>query len=48
MLEFLKSLPYVDLRKIAIYGWSYGGYMTLKQARGGIRAFTCAGIAGAP
>jgi dipeptidyl-peptidase-4 len=44
---FLKGLPYVDGTKIATYGWSYGGYMTLKmlQADPGLYA---AGIAGAP
>jgi dipeptidyl-peptidase-4 len=45
--EFLKTLDTVDPEKIAIYGWSYGGYMTLKQlaADPGLYA---AGIAGAP
>jgi dipeptidyl-peptidase-4 len=45
--KFLKTLPYVDGKKIAIYGWSYGGYMTLKMlsANQGVYA---AGIAGAP
>jgi dipeptidyl-peptidase-4 len=45
--EYLKTLPFVDPDKIAIYGWSYGGYMTLKQfeADPGLYA---AGIAGAP
>ena len=44
---FLKTLPYVDGARIAIYGWSYGGYMTLKmlEADQGLYA---AGIAGAP
>jgi dipeptidyl-peptidase 4 len=43
----LKSLPIVDPDRIAIYGWSYGGYMTVKllQAHPGVYA---AGIAGAP
>jgi len=27
--EFLKSLPYVDAERMGVYGWSYGGYMTL-------------------
>ncbi|MBI1401897.1 MAG: prolyl oligopeptidase family serine peptidase [Porphyrobacter sp.] len=44
---FLKSLDFVDPDKIAIYGWSYGGYMTLKmlEADPGLYA---AGVAGAP
>ncbi|PKB24992.1 dipeptidyl-peptidase IV [Novosphingobium kunmingense] len=44
---YLRSLPFVDPDKIATYGWSYGGYMTLKmlQADQGLYA---AGIAGAP
>lgn len=28
-MEYLKSLPYVDSERIGIWGWSYGGYMTL-------------------
>jgi dipeptidyl-peptidase 4 len=45
--EYLKSLDFVDPAKIAIYGWSYGGYMTLKmlEADPGLYA---AGISGAP
>ncbi|ROT95098.1 S9 family peptidase [Altererythrobacter sp. FM1] len=45
--QFLKSLDYVDPDRIATYGWSYGGYMTLKmlEADQGLYA---AGIAGAP
>lgn len=44
---WLKSLDFVDPAKIATYGWSYGGYMTLKmlEADPGLYA---AGIAGAP
>ncbi len=29
-VKFLKSLPYVDHSRIGIWGWSYGGYMTLE------------------
>lgn len=45
--EFLKAQPYVDGDRIATYGWSYGGYMTIKmlQADPGLYA---AGISGAP
>ncbi|MBT0668602.1 DPP IV N-terminal domain-containing protein [Novosphingobium profundi] len=44
---YLKSLAYVDPGKIVTYGWSYGGYMTLKmlEADQGLYA---AGISGAP
>jgi dipeptidyl-peptidase-4 len=28
-VAYLKSLPYVDPSRIGIWGWSYGGYMTL-------------------
>jgi dipeptidyl-peptidase-4 len=44
---YLKSLPFVDPKKIAIYGWSYGGYMTLKQLEADPGLYA-AGIAGAP
>jgi dipeptidyl-peptidase 4 len=28
-VNYLKSLPYVDASRMGIWGWSYGGYMTL-------------------
>ena len=45
--QYLAGLPFVDPHKIATYGWSYGGYMTLKmlEANPGVYA---AGISGAP
>ncbi len=45
--EYLKALAYADPAKIATYGWSYGGYMSVKmlQADPGLYA---AAIAGAP
>lgn len=45
--NYLKSLDYVDGDRIATYGWSYGGYMSLKmlEANPGVYA---AAIAGAP
>jgi dipeptidyl-peptidase-4 len=45
--KWIKEQPFVDPDKVAIYGWSYGGYMTLKmlEANPGVYA---AGIAGAP
>ncbi len=44
---YLKTLAFVDPGKIATYGWSYGGYMTLKLLEAEPGAFA-AGIAGAP
>ncbi|MFX8036116.1 prolyl oligopeptidase family serine peptidase, partial [Acinetobacter baumannii] len=46
-IDFLKSQAFVDPARVATFGWSYGGYMTLKmlQARPGAVA---AGIAVAP
>lgn len=45
--NYLKKLDFVDPKAINIYGWSYGGYMTLKmlEANPGVYA---AGVAGAP
>ncbi|GMM93068.1 S9 family peptidase [Qipengyuania sp. MTN3-11] len=45
--EYLKTLPFVDPDKIAIDGWSYGGYLTLKQLQADPGLYA-AGIAGAP
>ena len=45
--EFLKALDFVDPAKVAIYGWSYGGYMTLKQLEADPGLYA-AGISGAP
>jgi dipeptidyl-peptidase-4 len=30
-VRYLQSLPYVATEKIGLFGWSYGGYMTLKM-----------------
>jgi dipeptidyl-peptidase-4 len=46
-VAWLKSRPYVDPARVGVYGWSYGGYMTLMllaQSPGTFKA----GIAGAP
>ncbi|MEL6529716.1 MAG: prolyl oligopeptidase family serine peptidase, partial [Pseudomonadota bacterium] len=45
--EFLKTLDFVDPDKIALYGWSYGGYMTLKQLQADPGLYA-AGVSGAP
>ncbi|WP_445326809.1 alpha/beta fold hydrolase [Sphingobium sp. AN558] len=46
-LDWLKSQPFVDPKRIATYGWSYGGYMSLKLAEKAPGAFAAI-IAGAP
>ncbi|OQW47687.1 MAG: peptidase S9 [Proteobacteria bacterium SG_bin6] len=45
--RFLKEQPFVDAKRIATFGWSYGGYMTLKMLEKAPGVFA-AGIAGAP
>jgi dipeptidyl-peptidase-4 len=45
--EYLRSLPYVDPGRIATYGWSYGGYMSLKLLEKSHGVFAAA-VAGAP
>jgi len=46
-LEWLKRQPFVDPSKVAVMGWSYGGYMTLKLLEKAPGAFA-AGVAVAP
>jgi dipeptidyl-peptidase-4 len=45
--NYVKSLDFVDPNKIVTYGWSYGGYMTLKMLEAAPGVFA-AGVAGAP
>ncbi|WP_395391021.1 DPP IV N-terminal domain-containing protein [Novosphingobium sp. BL-8A] len=45
--KYLKSLPFVNPAKVATYGWSYGGYMTLKMLETDPGLYA-AGISGAP
>lgn len=45
--KYLGSLPYIDIYRIGIWGWSYGGYTTLmSMSRGG--GIFKAGVAIAP
>ncbi|PJI90824.1 S9 family peptidase [Sphingomonas koreensis] len=44
---YLKTLDFVDPARITTYGWSYGGYMTLKMLQAAPGTFA-AGVSGAP
>jgi dipeptidyl-peptidase-4 len=46
-LAWLRGRPEVDAERIAVYGWSYGGYMTLRLLEAAPGAFA-AGVSGAP
>ncbi len=46
-VEWLKEQDFVDPKRIAVYGWSYGGYMTLKLLEASPGTFA-AGVSGAP
>jgi dipeptidyl-peptidase-4 len=46
-LAWLKKQPFVDADQVAVYGWSYGGYMTLKLLEAAPGAYA-AGVSGAP
>jgi dipeptidyl-peptidase 4 len=46
--RWLQKQPFVDPKKIAINGWSYGGYMTLKMLATAPKGLYSAGVAGAP
>ena len=45
--NYLKTLPFVDGSKIATYGWSYGGYMSLKMLEKNPGVYAAA-VSGAP
>lgn len=46
-VEYLKSLPYVDTNRLAVHGWSYGGFMTTSLMLRQPDAFKV-GVAGGP
>ena len=46
-VEHLKSLGYIDENRIAVHGWSYGGFMTTNLLCSYPNVFTC-GVAGGP
>lgn len=44
-IDYLKSLPFVDTKRIGVHGWSYGGFMTtsLMTRNPGVFKVGCAG-----
>ncbi len=46
-VEYLRSLDYIDEDRIGVWGWSYGGYMTLMCLLRAPDAFAV-GVSGAP
>ena len=46
-VDYLKSLPYVDANRIAVHGWSFGGFMTSSLLTTYPDTFTT-GVAGGP
>ncbi len=46
-VEYLKSLPYVDGNRLAVHGWSFGGFMTSSLMLRQPGVFTT-GVAGGP
>lgn len=46
-VEYLRGLPYVDANRLAVHGWSFGGYMTTSLMLHHPGTFTT-GVAGGP
>lgn len=46
-VAFLKSLPYVDSERMAVHGWSFGGFMAINMLLRSQGAFKV-GVAGGP
>ncbi len=46
-VDFLKSLPYVDVNRIGVHGWSYGGFMATNMMLRHPDVFKV-GVAGGP
>lgn len=46
-IDYLKSLPYVDMDRIGVHGWSYGGFMTINMMSRHPEVFKV-GVAGGP
>ena len=46
-VEYLKSLPYVDINRLGVHGWSFGGFMTISLMTNYPDVFKV-GVAGGP
>ncbi len=46
-VDFLRTLPYVDMSRLGVHGWSYGGYMTISLMTNYPDVFKV-GVAGGP
>jgi len=46
-VDYLRSLPYVDMTRLGVHGWSYGGYMTISLMTNYPDVFKV-GVAGGP
>ncbi len=46
-VQFLKALGYVDMERIGVHGWSYGGFMTINMMTKYPKVFKT-GVAGGP
>ena len=46
-VEYLRSLPYVDMERLGVHGWSFGGFMTISLMTNYPDVFKV-GVAGGP
>ena len=46
-VDYLRSLPYVDMQRLGVHGWSFGGFMTISLMTNYPDVFK-AGVAGGP
>ena len=46
-VDYLRSLPYIDMQRLGIHGWSFGGFMTISLMTNYPEVFKV-GVAGGP
>ena len=46
-VEYLKTLPYIDMNRLGVHGWSFGGFMTISLMTNHPDVFKV-GVAGGP